>query len=35
MKANKLYSAADRAINQALRLKPGEKFLLVTDRQKM
>jgi leucyl aminopeptidase (aminopeptidase T) len=35
MKANKLYSAADRAINQALRLKPGEKYLLVTDRQKM
>jgi leucyl aminopeptidase (aminopeptidase T) len=35
MKMNKLYSAADRAINQALRLKPGEKFLLVTDRQKM
>jgi len=35
MKPNKLYSAADRAINQALRLKPGEKFLLVTDKQKM
>ncbi|MGA2532567.1 MAG: aminopeptidase [Candidatus Aminicenantales bacterium] len=35
MKANKLYSAADRAINQALRLRPGEKFLLVTDKQKM
>jgi leucyl aminopeptidase (aminopeptidase T) len=35
MKANKLYAAADRAINQALRLKPGEKYLLVTDRQKM
>jgi leucyl aminopeptidase (aminopeptidase T) len=35
MKPNKLYSAADRAINQALRLRPGEKFLLVTDRQKM
>jgi len=35
MKTNKLYSAADRAINQALRLKPGEKYLLVTDRQKM
>jgi leucyl aminopeptidase (aminopeptidase T) len=35
MKPNKLYSAADRAINQALRLKPGEKYLLVTDRQKM
>src|SRR4030043_1016769 len=35
MKANKLYSAADRAINQALRLKPGEKYLLVTDKQKM
>ncbi len=35
MTTNKLYSAADRAVNQALRLKPGEKFLLVTDRQKM
>jgi leucyl aminopeptidase (aminopeptidase T) len=35
MKTNKLYSAADRAINQALRLKPGEKYLLVTDKQKM
>jgi leucyl aminopeptidase (aminopeptidase T) len=35
MKANKLNAAADRAINQALRLRPGEKFLLVTDRQKM
>ena len=35
MKPNKLYSAADRAINQALRMRPGEKFLLVTDRQKM
>src|SRR4030042_6299633 len=35
MKANKLYSAADRAINQAVRLKPGDKCLLVTDKQKM
>jgi leucyl aminopeptidase (aminopeptidase T) len=35
MKANKLYAAADRAVNQALRLKPGEKFLLVTDTQKL
>jgi aminopeptidase len=35
MKTNKLYAAADRAVNQALRLRPGEKFLLVTDRQKM
>ena len=35
MKANKLYAASDRAVNQALRLRPGEKFLLVTDRQKM
>jgi aminopeptidase len=35
MKVNKLDSAADRAINQALRLKPGEKFLLVTDKQKL
>jgi leucyl aminopeptidase (aminopeptidase T) len=35
MKTNKLYAAADRAVNQALRLKRGEKLLLVTDRQKM
>jgi leucyl aminopeptidase (aminopeptidase T) len=35
MKPNKLYSAADRAINQALRLRTGEKFLLVTDTQKL
>jgi leucyl aminopeptidase (aminopeptidase T) len=35
MKQNKLYSAADRAVNQALRIRPGEKFLLVTDKQKM
>jgi len=35
MKPNRLYSAADRAVNQALRLKAGERFLLVTDRQKM
>jgi leucyl aminopeptidase (aminopeptidase T) len=35
MKPNRLYAAADRAVNQALRLRPGEKFLLVTDRQKM
>ena len=35
MTTNKLYAAADRAINQALRLKPGEKYLLVTDKQKM
>ena len=35
MKVNRLYLAADRAVNQALRLRPGEKFLLVTDKQKM
>ncbi len=35
MKPNKLYGAADRAVNQALRIKAGEKFLLVTDKQKM
>ena len=35
MKANKLYAAADRAVNQALRLKPGERYLLVTDTQKL
>lgn len=35
MKMDKLYQAADRAVNQALRIRKGEKFLLVTDRQKM
>jgi aminopeptidase len=35
MKANKLTAAADRAVNQVLRLRPGEKFLLVTDTQKL
>jgi leucyl aminopeptidase (aminopeptidase T) len=35
MTANKLYAAADRAVNQALRLKPGEKYLLVTDTPKL
>lgn len=33
--ANKLYQAAEKAIKQALRLRPKEKFLLVTDRQKL
>ncbi len=33
--SNRLDAAADRAVNQALRLKPGEKFLLVTDKAKM
>lgn len=32
---DKLYSAAKRAIVQSLRVKKGEKLLLVTDRQKM
>ncbi len=35
MKADKLHQAADRAVNQALRLRKGEKFLLVTDAQKL
>ncbi len=35
MKPNKLYSAADRAVKQALRIRPREKFLLVTDTQKL
>lgn len=35
MKRNKLYRAAEKAINQSLRLRKGEKFLLVTDKQKM
>ncbi len=32
---NKLYDAAERAIKQSLRMKKGEKFLLVTDKQKL
>ena len=32
---NKLYAAADRAVNQALRIRKGEKYLLVTDTQKL
>jgi leucyl aminopeptidase (aminopeptidase T) len=32
---DKLYSAAKKAINNSLKLKRGEKLLLVTDRQKM
>jgi leucyl aminopeptidase (aminopeptidase T) len=32
---NALYAAADRAVNQALRLRRGEKYLLVTDTQKL
>jgi len=35
MKPNKLRAAADRAVNQALRLRAGEKFLLVTDTPKL
>lgn len=35
MTTNKLYAAADRAVNQALRLRKGEKFLLVTDTAKL
>jgi leucyl aminopeptidase (aminopeptidase T) len=35
MKANRLYAAADRAVNQALRLRKGEKYLLVTDTVKL
>jgi leucyl aminopeptidase (aminopeptidase T) len=35
MTQNKLYQAAERAVTQALKLKPEERFLLVTDRQKM
>jgi leucyl aminopeptidase (aminopeptidase T) len=35
MRSAKLYAAADRAVNQALRMRKGEKFLLVTDTQKM
>ncbi|NTV81460.1 MAG: aminopeptidase [Candidatus Aminicenantes bacterium] len=35
MRRTRLAAAADRAVGQALRLKPGEKLLLVTDKQKM
>jgi leucyl aminopeptidase (aminopeptidase T) len=35
MKQNKLFQAADRAVNQALRIRKGEKYLLVTDTQKL
>ncbi len=35
MKATKLYAAADRAVNQALKLRAKEKYLLVTDVQKL
>ncbi len=35
MTQDKLYQAAKRAVTQALRLKPKEKFLLVTDKPKM
>ena len=31
----KLFQAADRAVNQSLKIRPGENFLLVTDKQKM
>jgi len=32
---NNLYKAAEKAIKQSLRLRKGERFLLVTDKQKM
>jgi leucyl aminopeptidase (aminopeptidase T) len=35
MKTNKLYAAAERAVDQALRLRKGETYLLVTDKPKM
>src|SRR5665647_1609922 len=35
MKSTRLYAAADRAINQALRIRKGEKYLLVTDIPKL
>ena len=31
----KLFQAADRAVNQSLKIRRGENFLLVTDKQKM
>ncbi len=35
MKSNKLYKAAEKAVKQSLCLRKGERFLLVTDKQKM
>lgn len=35
MKTDKLHAAADRAVNQALRIRRGEKYLLVTDTAKL
>jgi len=35
MKVDKLYQAAKKAIYQSLKLRPGESFLLVTDKHKM
>lgn len=35
MKINKLHKAAEKTIRQSLRLKKGERFLLVTDEQKL
>jgi leucyl aminopeptidase (aminopeptidase T) len=35
MKNDRLYAAADRAVNQALRIRKGEKYLLVTDTPKL
>ena len=35
MKKDKLHRAAERAVTQALRLRPKERFLLVTDKQKL
>lgn len=35
MKPTKLSQAADRAVNQALRIRKGEKYLLVTDTPKL
>lgn len=32
---NNLYQAAEKAVCQALKIKPGENFLLITDRQKL
>jgi len=35
MSASKLFEAGEKAIKQALKIKEGENFLLVTDKQKM
>ena len=35
MKKDRLLSAAEKAVNHSLKIRKGESFLLVTDKQKM